>query len=353
MFYLNTLIRENQKPLIKRNNFLRLDKNERNFRIDNKFFKKINKAVTDTLIQSYPENIDELKELLAKKEKIDSKYISITPGADGALKYIFELLKSNKNKNVSSLFPTYAMLEVYTKIFQFKLTKVIRPINKKIISNDFIKKNTKLVYIANPNMPDGQVIEKEQILKLIKLSNKKNFFLIIDETYIDFSNYKSLKNLVPKNKNLIVIKSFSKSLGLAGLRLGYLIANSNILKLVNKIRPLADISSLSAEIALILLRDNDYKKKYINEIKKSKKLVKHQCKKLNLKLIETETNFFHLIFERKTDKIQKILKKNKILVRKNKIIVDNIFKNTLRVTYSNKKNMNFFFKKLKLILKKK
>ena len=162
-----------------------------------------------------------------------------------------------------------------------------------------------------------------------------------------------MKNLVPKNKNLIVIKSFSKSLGLAGLRLGYLIANSNILKLVNKIRPLADISSLSAEIALILLRDNDYKKKYINEIKKSKKLVKHQCKKLNLKLIETETNFFHLIFERKTDKIQKILKKNKILVRKNKIIVDNIFKNTLRVTYSNKKNMNFFFKKLKLILKKK
>jgi len=202
-------------------------------------------------------------------------------------------------------------------------------------------------------MPDGQVIEKEQILKLIKLSNKKNFFLIIDETYIDFSNYKSLKNLVPKNKNLIVIKSFSKSLGLAGLRLGYLIANSNILKLVNKIRPLADISSLSAEIALILLRDNDYKKKYINEIKKNKKLVKHQSKKLNLKLIETETNFFHLIFERKTDKIQKILKKNKILVRKNKIIVDNIFKNTLRVTYSNKKNMNFFFKKLKLILKKK
>ena len=151
-----------------------------------------------------------------------------------------------------------------------------------------------------------------------------------------------MKNLVPKNKNLIVIKSFSKSLGLAGLRLGYLIANSNILKLVNKIKPLADISSLSAEIALILLRDSDYKKKYINEIKKSKKLVRHQCKKLNLKFIETETNFFHLIFERKTDKIQKILKKNKILVRKNKIIVDNIFKNTLRVTYSNKKNMKFF-----------
>ena len=264
MFYLNKLIRDNQKTYIKRNEYLRLDKNERNFKLDNKYSKKITKAVSDTLIQSYPENIEELKKIVAEKEKIDSKFISITPGADGALKYIFELLKSNKNNNVSSLFPTYAMLEVYTKIFQFRLKKVIRSIDKRILSSDLIQKNTRLIYIANPNMPDGQIVEKKEILNLIRLSKKKDFFLIIDETYIDFSSHQSFKKLVPKNKNLIVIKSFSKSLGLAGLRLGYLIANKNFLQLINKIKPLADISSLSAEIALILLKDGNYKKKYID-----------------------------------------------------------------------------------------
>ena len=182
-----------------------------------------------------------------------------------------------------------------------------------------------------------------------KIKGKK-IFLILDETYVDFSKNESLKNLVKKNNNLIIIKSFSKSLGLAGLRLGYMLASPSVLNLIEKIKPLADISSLSVEIASVLLRDKQFQRNYLDEIKKSKELVKKKCRSINLKLIETETNFFHLIFRKNLNEIYQKLKKNKILVRKNKIRLKNSFQNTLRITYSDRRNMNYFFKKLKLIL---
>lgn len=352
MLNLKKLIRQNQLTSFKRNNFLRLDKNERSFKFENKILNKIKDLISSSLIQSYPENIYDLKKIISKKENIDSRFISITPGADGALKYIFELFKSNKTKNIVTLFPTYAMLEVYSKIFQFKLKKIPRSLSTDISNKDFIKHSANFIYLANPNMPDGQIIEKEQILSLLKKLKRKKILLVIDETYINFSSHDSLKDLVKRHKNLIIIKSLSKSLGIAGLRLGYLIANPNYLSLIDKIKPLADISSLSAEIAIVLLKNKKYQKDYLEEIEKSKKFVKVQCQQLDLDLIETETNFFHLIFKNKFNEIQKKLEQNKILVRKNRVLINNNFQKTLRITYSNRKNMNFFFKKLKIVLNK-
>lgn len=347
---LKLLIRQKNDDKLRRNNFLRLDKNERNFKFNSKYLNKFKKVISSSLIQSYPENLSNLKKIIAKKEKINEKFISITPGADGALKYIFEIFKNNKRKNISSLFPTYAMLDVYTKIFQFKLKKVFRSVDETPFIKDLINNTTDLVYIANPNMPDGQIIEKREILYLLKQIKRKKIFLILDETYVDFSKHESLKHLVKKNNNLIIIKSFSKSLGLAGLRLGYILASPSVLNLIEKIKPLADISSLSAEIALVLLRDKQFQRNYLDEIKKSKELVRIKCRSINLNLIETETNFFHLVFRKKINEIYQKLKKNKILVRKNKVMLKNSFQNTLRITYSDRKNMNYFFKKLKLIL---
>ena len=117
-------------------------------------------------------------------------------------------------------------------------------------------------------MPDGQIIEEKVIINVLKEVKRKKMYLIIDETYIDFSKNKNLKDLIKKNSNLIIIKSFSKSLGLAGLRLGYILASPSVLNLIEKIKPLADISSLSAEIALVLLRDKQFKRSYLDEIKK-------------------------------------------------------------------------------------
>ena len=129
---LKLLVRDKANQNFKRNNFLRLDKNERNFKFDNRILKKIKKIISSSLIQSYPENLIDLKKVIAKKDKINEKFISITPGADGALKYIFEVFDNKQKKKINSIFPTYAMLEVYTKIFGFKFKKVLRSINENV-----------------------------------------------------------------------------------------------------------------------------------------------------------------------------------------------------------------------------
>ena len=90
---LKLLIRQKNDDKLRRNNFLRLDKNERNFKFNSKYLNKFKKVISSSLIQSYPENLSNLKKIIAKKEKINEKFISITPGADGALKYIFEIFK--------------------------------------------------------------------------------------------------------------------------------------------------------------------------------------------------------------------------------------------------------------------
>ena len=183
---LKLLIRQKTDDNLRRNNFLRLDKNERNFKFNGKYLNKFKKAISSSLIQSYPENLSVLKKIIAKKEKINEKFISITPGADGALKYIFEIFKNNKRKNISSLFPTYAMLDVYTKIFQFKLNKVFRSVDETPFIKDLINNTTDLVYIANPNMPDGQIIEKKEILYLLKTNQKKKYFLFLTRLMLIF-----------------------------------------------------------------------------------------------------------------------------------------------------------------------
>ena len=87
----------------------------------------------------------------------------------------------------------------------------------------------KILCLANPNSPTGTIIEKKNILKLIKTCKKNNCYILIDEAYYGFSKETS-KNFVKRFENIFIVRSLSKAWGLAGLRLGYIISNKKILK---------------------------------------------------------------------------------------------------------------------------
>ena len=129
--------------------------------------------------------------------------IALTQGIDGALKIIFESIANIEKKKLYTVYPTYGMIDVYSKIYNFKLIKYQ---NK----NDFLKKNNQgnIIYIANPNSPSGEYIFNNEIKKII--SYNSNNLVIIDEAYIDFTEQNSCSKLIPQYKNLIVLKSFFK-----------------------------------------------------------------------------------------------------------------------------------------------
>ena len=133
---------------------------------------------------------------------------------------------------------------------------------------------------------------------------------VLDEVYIDYSSQKSFLNEI-KNKinHILILRSFSKSIGLAGLRVGYVIGSKKNIRIFNSIRPPHDTSYLSIKIANSLY---DGEKKYLQKIKKSKKFVIEFCKKNKLNYKMTNANFFHLYFKTYQKIPKRLIKLTKI-----------------------------------------
>ncbi len=335
--------RTSNYDFINRSKFYRLDRNERNFPFPKNVIKNLYKSISDYSLQAYPGDKINLISYIAKLEKLNKRFIEIIPGSDTAIKYIFEIFSFKKSK-FTSIYPTYGMLEVYSKIYRSKLFKV--NLNKENFSTKvFFKKGISWIYIANPNQPDGKIISLKKIKKIIQIAQKKKIFVVIDEAYISFSRQGSIAKFVKKFNNLVVLKTFSKSVGLAGLRIGYLIASPKFIQAINTVRPIFDVSSLSIKIAEYFLKNKKINEKYITEVSKTKNYMIQECKKRNLEYINTQANFFYIkIKKNKIKKLHKTLLKNNILVRSNLLGNFKYIDGTIRVTLGEKKIMKKLFK---------
>ena len=117
------------------------------------------------------------------------------------------------------------MVNIYADIFRFKVKKINEK-DLKEFSNKKNYENIQFVYLANPNNPSGENIKTETLLKILNICIEKKILFVLDEVYIDYSSQRSFLNEI-KNKinHILILRSFSKSIGLAGLRVGYVIGS--------------------------------------------------------------------------------------------------------------------------------
>ena len=335
-----------------RNSFLRLDANERVIPFKKKIILDLKKIISNITLQSYPTTSQTLIDLISNKEKINSKYITVVPGSDSAIKCIFEIFNSG-NKKIISIYPTYGMLDVYSKIYKFKITKINEEKFEEKIFNKKILENVSFIYLANPNQPSGNIIKFKLLEKIINKAKKNKKYIIVDEAYIDFSNQQSCSKLINKFSNLIILKSFSKSFGLAGLRIGYVISNKDIAKSILAVRPIFDISHFSLKVAEYFLKNKIILREHVADIKTSRKVVKKECLKRKLNYKDTHANFFHIFLKKKQiSKISRFLKKKKILVKSKYSKGFKVLDNSIRITYGSKSQMMYFFRTFDKIYKK-
>lgn len=309
------LLKRKRNPLNSRLQKIRLEKNERVSNYDSKFLVKIRKKLSSENISAYPE-VEEIYLLLSKHLSVSPDMLVITAGSDLAIKNCFELLVSPGDE-VVTLNPTYGMVDVYSKLFQAKQIKIDYDKNlnldqKKLFKS--INKKTNLVIIANPNSPTGTIIDQQSFLKLIKLCKKFNSFLLIDECYFDYSS-KTVIKYVKSYNNLIVSRSLSKS-GLAGCRIGYLVASKNTAKMLYKFRPFYEISSFSCLVFKLILKNKEIIKNYIKETLIGKKYLIENFKRLEIEFFPTNTNFILVKLDslKTKEKIIKSFAKKNILV---------------------------------------
>lgn len=339
------LLKRKRNPLNSRMQKIRLEKNERISSYDNKFLAKIKKNLFSENISAYPE-VEEIYLLLAKHLSVSPDMLVITAGSDLAIKNCFELLISPGDE-VITLNPTYGMVDVYSKIFQAKQTKINydKNLNLDLIKlSKSINKKTNLVIIANPNSPTGTVIDQKNLLKLIKLCKKFNSYLLIDECYFGYYS-KTIIKYVKSYNNLIISRSLSK-IGLAGCRIGYLIASRNTTKMLYKFRPFYEISSFSCLVFKSILKDKNILKNYIKETLIGKTFLIENFKRLKIEFFPTNTNFIlvKLNSQKMKNKIIKSFAKKHILVMGEGKLPggDKILRITLGPKYYMEKVINVF-----------
>jgi histidinol-phosphate aminotransferase len=202
---------------------------------------KAKKAMIDILSETnrYPfGTIEELKGILAKKEGVTKDYIHIGAGSSDMLCQTGAAFGIEGGRILSG-FPTFWLLQEYAEVFGATWDKV--NLNDKFeydydVLATSIKPDTKLVFICNPNNPTGTLVDFNKVRAFCEEVSKK-IPVYADEAYLEFlepTQQISMVDLVKKDMNVIVSRTFSKVHGLAGQRLGYIIAKPDLIKKISK-----------------------------------------------------------------------------------------------------------------------
>jgi len=318
---------------------LKMNSNE-NFVIDTQYQSNIiTKASKNCDVRAYPENHEDFIKCLSKYHKISTNKIGIGSGSD----QIIDLLLTNfASKRIKILIsnPTFSFFEARCRLYSLRTIKV--PFSDSMILNfnQFMSKfdDADMLYLDSPNNPTGFQFSKLDLREIIDCFDGP---VIIDEAYVDFAGY-NVVDLTKKYDNLIVVKTFSKAFGFAGLRLGYFIADQNIVNVFMKaIQYPYPINSIALEAGKLLLQNIKKLSGIINLIKNERNKMILNLRKLNaFEVFNSQANF--VLFDAKDDylRIYTALAEQGILIKKLGRI--GTHKGCLRVTIGTK-DMNSKF----------
>ena len=294
---------------------LRLHRAERLYPFDDSFFKKFIDSIKQEDIRYYPD-IHKLKDRLSNRFNLKNNNIFVNNGSSENIRIFYEAF-AVEGMDVIITKPSYPMHKIYAELQNSVLKEISYNEKKKIDYKDIINSitdNTCCIVLANPNSPVGDIIELTYIEEIVKEANKKNIPILIDEAYIEYSEQESCVSFLKNYKNLIISRTFSKALGCAGLRIGYLLGNDDIMDIINKFVPTYEISSIASNFGCYLLDNYNEVENYISLIKNEKKKVGDLCLKHDIKCILNHINTIHLK-PKNLNIIKEYLKEKNILFR--------------------------------------
>jgi histidinol-phosphate aminotransferase len=265
----------------------------------------------------YPDPLQtEIKQILAAEKGIAENEIFVGNGSDEAIDLLFRIFCEPRADNVLICPPTYGMYEVSAAINDVRVKKANLSEDFQLDSDAIqreIDVNTKLLFVCSPNNPTGNAFQREKILEL---TENFNGIVVIDEAYVHFSDEKSLIDEIGDFPNLVVLQTFSKAWGLAGLRVGLAFANAEIVRLFNRVKPPYNVSQIAQEAILQALNNKTEVEKAVTEIIAERENLIEKLTEFPFvrKIYPTDANFV-LVKTDDADAIYKFLLDEKIVVR--------------------------------------
>ncbi|MGC8744945.1 MAG: histidinol-phosphate transaminase [Verrucomicrobiia bacterium] len=245
-------------------------------------------------VNLYPDgNAYYLKNKLAEKLGVGTENLILGNGSNEIIEFIGHAFINPKAEVIVSEY-SFAIYPIITKMFGGKLVTVPAKNyghNLKAMRNSITEK-TAVVFVANPNNPTGTMAEESEVVDLIE-KTPDSVLLVIDEAYIEFLDnpLNTLRYIQQGKGNLILMRTFSKIYGLAGLRLGYGIASKEIIQILEKVRQPFNINLVAQQAAIAALDDIEH----IRRTKENNKIgiayYENEFKKLGLEYVQTYANF--------------------------------------------------------------
>ena len=344
-FNIQNLIRENikiMKPYSSaRDEFKDFDQNV--------IFLDANENPNENGVNRYPDPQQKTVKLaLSKIKRVPENQILLGNGSDEVLDLLFRAFCEPNQDNVITLPPTYGMYGVLANLNAIEnrevlLNEVFEPQVDKILSK--VDQNTKMIFICSPNNPTGNSFADESIVTLLK---NFNGIVVLDEAYIDFSEKESWLQEINDYPNLVITQTLSKAYGMAGIRLGILYASTEIIAVLNKIKPPYNVNVLSQSKALQYLEDQETLKIQIIEIKNQKELVYNQLLSTSFveKIYKTDANFILLKVDDANKRYYQILEKGIVIRNRTN---DALCENCLRITIGTKEENQKLIETLKYL----
>jgi histidinol-phosphate aminotransferase len=265
----------------------------------------------------YPDPLQRnLKAKIALLKDVMPGQIFLGNGSDEPIDLLIRAFCEPGEDNIVSIDPTYGMYQVAAGINNVEVKKVSLTEDFELDAQKLLNaadEKTKLVFLCSPNNPTGNCLAKKEVLEVVK-----NFqgIVVLDEAYIDFAPGKSLLPLLNDFPNLVILQTFSKAWGMAGIRLGMAFAASEIISILNKIKYPYNLNILTQQKALELIENHDRVEKWVKlliaEREKMKKLLSDFP--FVVKIFPSDANFI-LVKMHDARGIYEYLKEKGVIVR--------------------------------------
>ena len=303
---------------INKDNIIKLGSNENPLGVSKKAVDAV-KVNVNTIYQ-YPEsNLEDLKEKIA--DYVGVKASNIIVGGDGADEILDILGKTLIEPGDEFIvhIPTYTYYEFTLKIYGGVPVYAKWDVNENKLDLksvlDAISPKTKIIFLCTPNNPTGGLIDKDDIKKVLE---NKDILVVVDEAYFEFSEVDNV-DLLSDYDNLLILRTFSKVFGLAGMRIGYAISNPQLIDYMHRVKPVFSLTKLSYVAALNTLDDKEYIKESIEiGIKSREYLYENMSKFDKIRVYPSKANYI-LIDVRETgmtsEEFSKELLRKGIIVR--------------------------------------
>jgi len=316
MFKLKNIVRANIKALTPYSSARDEFKGEADIFLDANE-NSLGSAIKTHSLNRYPDPLQKkVKAKIGKVKGVNPKNIFLGNGSDEAIDILIRALCNPGKDNIIILPPTYGMYEVAARINDIGIKSVNLTKGFTLDIKDIEKatnKNTKLIFVCSPNNPTGTIADKKEIDKLLKSFNG---IVVVDEAYIDFADSQSMLGNIRKYPNLVILQTFSKAWGMAGLRVGMAFASTDIINIMNKIKAPYNVGELAQGFILQALEKKTEVNKMVTTLKRERSKLEQELAKFRFvrTILPSQANFL-LVKTSCADKLYDFLITNNVVVR--------------------------------------